>query len=907
MSEETNNTVNVWIDGNTYEATPGENLLQAVLDQKLDLPYFCWHPSLGSVGACRQCAVMVYADEEDERGRLTMACMTPVTEGLRVSVEAAHAAEFRESVIEWLMENHPHDCPVCEEGGECHLQDMTVMTGHSARRYRGNKRTFNNQYLGPFINHEMNRCITCYRCVRYYRDYAGGTDLQAFGSRARMYFGREQDGVLENPFAGNLVEVCPTGVFTDKPFSSSYTRKWDLRSAPGICMGCSVGCNTFPAERYGRLKRITNRYHGEINGYFLCDRGRFGSGFVNEETRIRHPGRRAEDGVFEMVAVDESLQEISSLLSAGGVLGIGSPRASLESNFALRELVGVDNFSCGLGAGEARATLRTLEVYDAGAGQIASLSDVEQADAVLVLGEDVLNTAPRAALSIRQAVRNEALQMAEDAGIPTWQAAGVKDHAQGHKNPLFLVTNLPTGLDDISRGCLQGDSHRIAAIGHTIAHGIDERFPDGGIDDALIEDVVNTLTSAERPLIVSGTSQESAAIVEAAGHITAALSACDKAPSLLLSGMEVNSYGAALLGGCDVDVALGRAAEGKVKTLVVLENDLFRRAEPALVEQALEAIENLIVIDVIDGATADRADWVMPAASFAESTGTFVNYETRAQRSYEVFLPADEIRPAWEWLAAFGRMKWETVDDVSAAIAGLPQFAAVSEVAPSADYRTTAHMKVPRQPHRASGRTAMTADVSVHEPKTAIDEDTPLSFSMEGYNRNQPGGLVPYVWSPGWNSNQSVFKFQQEVAGPLTGGDPGVRLVEPAGKNTDPVYDVQPVQSEAAGIRLFPAFSVFASDELAVRSPAVRERAGYASVVLSAADAEVLGVSSGDGVRCDVLDVALEVEIEDGVSQGCAYVKWGGEGVNRRLPADSVELRHDPGYQKPVPTVIARG
>ncbi|MCY4657311.1 MAG: 2Fe-2S iron-sulfur cluster-binding protein, partial [Gammaproteobacteria bacterium] len=123
----------IYVEGKEYEAEAGENLLHAVLSQSIDLPYFCWHPAMGSVGACRQCAVIQYADEEDTRGRLMMACMTPVMDGLRISVEAAQAKDFRSSVIEWLMENHPHDCPVCEEGGECHLQDMTVMTGHSMR------------------------------------------------------------------------------------------------------------------------------------------------------------------------------------------------------------------------------------------------------------------------------------------------------------------------------------------------------------------------------------------------------------------------------------------------------------------------------------------------------------------------------------------------------------------------------------------------------------------------------------------------------------------------------------------------------------------------------------------------------------------------------------------------------
>ena len=154
-------TINV--DGRPFAIRDGLNTLQACLELGFDLPYFCWHPAMGSVGACRQCAVKQFRDENDTRGRLVMACMTPATDGLRVSIQDPDAREFRSSVIEWLMVNHPHDCPVCDEGGECHLQDMTVMTGHDYRRYRGLKRTFRNQDLGPFVNHEMNRCIQCYR------------------------------------------------------------------------------------------------------------------------------------------------------------------------------------------------------------------------------------------------------------------------------------------------------------------------------------------------------------------------------------------------------------------------------------------------------------------------------------------------------------------------------------------------------------------------------------------------------------------------------------------------------------------------------------------------------------------------------------------------------------------------
>ncbi len=294
----------ITIDGKEFDVDDTENLLAVALSKGFDLPYFCWHPELHSVGACRQCAVKSYRNDEDEKGMLVMACMTPCSDGGRFEIDDEEAAEMRRQVIEWLMTNHPHDCPVCEEGGECHLQDMTLMAGHTQRRYRGPKRTHKNQDLGPFINHEMNRCIACYRCVRYYRDYADGDDLRALGSHNNVYFGRESDGAFDNEFSGNLVEVCPTGVFTDKTLGAHYNRKWDMQNAPGICTHCSLGCNTSPGSRQGILKRIQNRYHGEINHYFLCDRGRFGAGFVNRDDRPRQPlvaqrrrrARAARDG-----------------------------------------------------------------------------------------------------------------------------------------------------------------------------------------------------------------------------------------------------------------------------------------------------------------------------------------------------------------------------------------------------------------------------------------------------------------------------------------------------------------------------------------------------------------------------------------------------------------------------------
>jgi len=182
----------IYIDDQAYEVPEGDNVLEACLNAGLDLPYFCWHPEMGSVGACRQCALVQYRDAEDTRGRIVMGCMTPVSDGARFSMQGDKASEFRENIVESLMLNHPHDCPVCAEGGECHLQDMTVLVGHRNRRYRGKKNTHKNQNLGPLIHHEMNRCITCYRCTRFYSDYAGGTDLSAQAAHDHVYFGRQQ-------------------------------------------------------------------------------------------------------------------------------------------------------------------------------------------------------------------------------------------------------------------------------------------------------------------------------------------------------------------------------------------------------------------------------------------------------------------------------------------------------------------------------------------------------------------------------------------------------------------------------------------------------------------------------------------------------------------------------------------
>ncbi|HET6514076.1 MAG TPA: NADH-quinone oxidoreductase subunit NuoG [Thermodesulfovibrionales bacterium] len=854
----------IYIDDKPYMVKDGQNLLHACLSLGFDIPYFCWHPAMHSVGACRQCAVKQFKDEKDRRGKIVMSCMTPASDRTRISINDPDAKAFRAAVLEWLMTNHPHDCPVCDEGGECHLQDMTVMTGHDYRRFRFKKRTHRNQDLGPFVNHEMNRCIQCYRCVRFYRGYAGGRDLEVFGSHNHVYFGRERDGVLENEFSGNLVEVCPTGVFTDKTLKRHYTRKWDLQTAPSVCVHCSLGCNTIPGERYGLLRRVLNRYHGDLNGYFLCDRGRFGYEFVNSDHRIRGPLLRdRKGGLQKPISRKAALHHLSALLHFGaGVIGIGSPRASLEANFALRSLVGPERFYSGSSEGEFRLVSEIVSIFENGPARSPSLKDVREADAIFVLGEDVANTAPVLGLSLRQAARNKPMEKLEDLGILEWNDAAVRTATQDEKGPLFIAAPHSTRLDDVALRTYHAPPDDLALLGFAVAQELGSHADLVSLSDegvrSLAREIAEALKNARRPLVVSGTGCGSKVMVHAAANVAWSLCRIGRPAELCFVLPECNSLGLTLMAEKSVAEAFKVAREEAVETVIVLENDLFRRAEAESVNAFFDHVKNIVVIDHLPNPTAARADVVLPAATFAEGEGTLVNNEGRGQRFYKVFIPGGEVRESWRWLhdlmLSSGHLEaeiWRTFDDVTSAMSrALPVLGPLADAVPSAGFRVSG-MEIPRRPHRYSGRTAMDANLSIHEPPSPDDPDSPLSFSMEGYSGMPPAPLIPRYWAPGWNSVQSLTKFQKEAGGALLGGDPGRRLIEPAQKGEISYFSDIPeaFKPTGDGLLIVPLYHVFGSEELSIHSPGVYERSPEPYLALSPGDAAKIGVDDGDDVE----------------------------------------------------------
>lgn len=894
----------IHVDGKELEVDGADNLLQACLSLGLDIPYFCWHPALGSVGACRQCAVKQYTDENDTRGRIVMSCMTPATDGTWISIEDEESKAFRASVVEWLMTNHPHDCPVCEEGGHCHLQDMTVMTGHNERRYRFTKRTHQNQQLGPFISHEMNRCIACYRCVRFYKDYAGGTDLGVFGAHDNVYFGRVEDGTLESEFSGNLTEVCPTGVFTDKTHSERYNRKWDMQFSPSICHGCSSGCNISPGERYGELRRIENRFNGSVNQYFLCDRGRFGYGYVNREDRPRQP--LLANGT--KLSLDEALDKAADLLRGRNIVGIGSPRASLESNYALRELVGAEHFYSGIEAAELERIRLVMQVLKDSPLPIPNMRDIEDHDAIFVLGEDLTQTAARMALSLRQSVKGKAEDMADAMRVQPWLDAAVKNIGQHALNPLFIASLAETKLDDIAEECVHAAPDDLARIGFAVAHALDASAPAvEGLDAEALElakRIADALLAAKRPLIIAGTSLGSKALIEAAANIAKALKLREKNGSISLIVPEANSLGLAMLGGESVDAALQAVIDGNADAIVVLENDLYTRTDKARVDAALTAAKVLIVADHQKTATSDRAHLVLPAASFAEGDGTLVSQEGRAQRFFQVFDPkymdaSILVHEGWRWLHALRAtllnqpIDWTQLDHATAAVASSTSILnRIVDAAPSAAFRIKG-MKLAREPLRYSGRTAMRADISVHEPRTPQDKDTAFAFSMEGYSGSaEPRQQVPFAWSPGWNSPQAWNKFQDEVGGHIRAGDPGTRLIESTGDSLNWFASVPRAFNPAQGTwQVVPFFHLFGSEENSSKAAPVQERIPAAYVALAKSEADRLGVNDGAMLSLNVAGqtLRLPLRINEELGAGLVALPAGIAGIPPAIFGKSVD------------------
>lgn len=676
------------IDNREIEVPQGTKVIEAAERLGIMIPRFCYHPALGPVGACRVCAVK-FVDGPVKGTQ--MSCMTEARDGMVVSTTDPEAVEFRRQVIEWLMMNHPHDCPVCDEGGECLLQDMTVSGGHGIRRYPGKKRTYRDQYLGVFVHHEMNRCIHCYRCWRFYQGFAGYRDLGVVQIAYRTYFGRFKEGPLESPFSGNLNDICPVGVYTDKP-SRFVGRRWDFQRSPSLCIHCSLGCNTVGNARYRAMVRQEARFNAAVNGWFICDRGRYGFFYESLAERPRKPrlGGKEVSREEAMLAAADALPRIQQSSGPGAVACLGSARSSLENQAMLKR------FSQLRGFGEPQffpTASMARKVQKAAARMqeecAVSLREIEGADLVLVVGADPLQEAPMLAMAMRQAFRNIA-EIAPMFPLPAHPRVNTAPVLVLDPRPVSLPMEyahlpVPPGeLDVILRQLIRISIDRKKAI----AQGPEAlRFYDALPENTLsgeigrcLEEMGGKIRQSKKPVIICGTEIVRESTIDLAADFALLLKAEKGRGGLFYLLPGPNAWGAALLSPAagSLEEIVAGIEEGKIKAVVAVESDPFWAfPDRARLETALGRLDLLLVLDYLPSRTAALAHILFPTAPLFETEARFINQEGRVQCATPVHRggmpilytgggnhpprvyaegPGGESKPAWEILAQLAGM-----------------------------------------------------------------------------------------------------------------------------------------------------------------------------------------------------------------------------------------------------------
>jgi NADH-quinone oxidoreductase chain G len=740
--------VRVTINGRSVEVPPGTLVTDAARAAEVHIPVFCSHAKLPPLGACRICLVEVGLPKKDREGKPVLgadgspeiawgpkpqtACTTPVSEGMAVATDSPAAIKARKGVMEFLLVNHPLDCPVCDEGGECQLQDLAFAFGADFSRMDEAKRTFVSEYLGPVVKKEANRCIVCMRCVRYCDEIMGDDALTAHQRGVRTEISSFDRQPLECEQCGNCIEVCPVGALTALPYRFK-ARPWDLRQHITICPWCADGCSVRLGVRGAEILRARGTERRGVNQEYLCVRGRFGSGYVNSPDRLGSPLLR-QARALEPASFDEAvafaaarLGEIAARDGAGAIAFLGGEKLGLEEQYLFQKLA-----RAVLGTNHVDARTRFVAPLAGGAileatgggRPLLSLEELGRTQEVLVLGDDLQGESPflQAVLIRGQHQQGVHLTVAHPRRV---KLAGPK--FGGEWLALRPGSELAL-LSGLTRAALElGAPGLPAAVPAAVAAGLPALKASlaawtpakveeaTGVPAAAVTAAARRLREAPSRALVFGRAYtehpQAAALlraVEALGWGTGALAA--ERSCVLYAGPQNGTQGAldmglvpdCLPGYVPVDDAAGRepfeqqwgvklpgtpgmaapeilaaAAAGRIKALWIAGDEWVRSApDRALVEQALGRAELVIVNELFLTETARRAHVAFPAASFAEKEGTLVNCERRLQRTARALPPRRGAKADWEIFQAVARAlgaawSYRTCEDVFREIARL--------------------------------------------------------------------------------------------------------------------------------------------------------------------------------------------------------------------------------------------
>ena len=615
----------ITVNGQGFEVPKGARLIDVCREKGFDIPSFCYYADLALQASCRMCLVRI-----EKMPKLQTSCTIICTDGMVVTTQSEEIEKAQRGMTEFLLANHPLDCPVCDRGGECELQELTFDWGGLEERFTEKKNYYAERYLSPMVANDPQRCILCKRCTRVCDEWMGEEAIEAGGRGANTVIGTYM-GWLDCSQCGNCIEVCPTGTLLDATYRHQ-SRPWELAQTISTCSYCSDGCQMSLGSRGDELMRIVarDRYVDGLNGEFLCVKGRFGHPFVNHAERIRTPLIRYKKGGKLIPATwdeairhtAERLDEIANAHGRNAVSVVGSPRLTNESLYSLQrfatELVGTENYT-------ATDAFSLKPFFDNLGGSLATHHDIRHAKTIVLIGGEPEELQPLTGKQIRQAVRNGGAKLVIINSVP------IRLREQAAQ----FVHVRPGTEDAIVLALADSANHPLAA-------------QKAGVEPAELEALSQLIGGTVGDLIVMFGGELSAEAQAVVAQLPLVLGADGRRVLLHPLPLFNNSVGAHDMGLMNSEVSptdILDAAGSTVRAMYVAGSFLPEQLQGR--EESLGKLDFLVVQELFETETTRFADVVLPAASFAEVDGTFTNNDGFVQRVRKSISPVHQAKPDW--------------------------------------------------------------------------------------------------------------------------------------------------------------------------------------------------------------------------------------------------------------------
>ncbi len=699
----------VTIDNKSVDVPHGTLIVEAAKQVGIEIPVFCYHPKLQPVGMCRMCLVEVGTPkrgkdgqiERDANGapviawmpKLQTACTTVVSDGMMVRTDTAQVADARRAIIEFLLTSHPLDCPICDKGGECPLQNLTMAYGPGQSRFPVESKFHNEKRvpLGDLIMLDRERCIQCARCVRFQTEIADDPVL-GFAARGRgLEIVTLSDPPFDSKFSGNTIDTCPVGALTSRDFRLS-ARVWEVRDYPSVCAHCSVGCNLWIGERDRTIKRIVPRENEAVNEIWLCDKGRFVHHFATSSERLTQPLIR-RNGDLQPATWNQALDLVATRLKEiqqhdpNAVGGLAGDRASNEDLYLFQKLfrrvIGSNNLDHRVGWSAANVGADLIRLYGAGIG--TNLGALAHDTTALVLGADPEEEQPVIRLRLARSARVFGATLIVANGRLTKLAKYAKQsvvYRYGGESAFLLgmvraiIDENLENIEFIRARVANFDAFKTALAPYTV-----ERCAElSGVNADALRNAARAFAKSPDALILYGreamfAQQNDPAVASGIATLLLITGHVGRANNGLVALYPHNNSTGAFDFGFLPDHGLGRAQVeskglsaremtcGKVRALYVMACDPALTSDSLVGTQQGESVrqdgfvkpEFLVVQDLFLTETAKLADVVLPAQSFAEREGTFTNTERRVQLFRAALKPVGEAKPDWWIVAEIGK------------------------------------------------------------------------------------------------------------------------------------------------------------------------------------------------------------------------------------------------------------